>query len=52
MDRGAWQAADHEVTKSRTQLSDLTHTAHTPTQSRYAYWGRILKSLSFAISLG
>ena len=26
MDRGAWQAAVHGVTKSRTQLSDLTFT--------------------------
>ena len=24
MDRGAWEAAVHEVTKSRTQLSDFT----------------------------
>ena len=31
MDRGAWQAAVHGVTKSRTQLSADTHT-HTPTQ--------------------
>ena len=26
MDRGAWQATVHGVTKSRTELSDLTHT--------------------------
>ena len=26
MDRGAWWAADHVVTKSRTQLSDFTFT--------------------------
>ena len=28
MDRGAWWAAVHGVTKSRTQLSDLTFTFH------------------------
>ena len=26
MDRGAWKAADHGVTKSRTRLSDFTFT--------------------------
>ena len=26
MDRGAWQATAHRVAKSRTQLSDFTHT--------------------------
>ena len=26
MDRGAWRATVHGVTKSRTQLSDFTHT--------------------------
>ena len=30
MDRGAWQAIVHRVTKSRTQLRDWAHT-HTPT---------------------
>ena len=28
MDRGAWQATVHEVTKSQTQLSDFTFTFH------------------------
>ena len=28
MDGGAWWAAGHEVTKSRTQLSDFTFTFH------------------------
>ena len=28
MDRGAWWAAVHGVTKSRTQLSDFTFTFH------------------------
>ena len=28
MDGGAWQASVHEVTKSRTQLSDFTFTFH------------------------
>ena len=28
MDRGAWQAAVHEVTKSRTRLSNFTFTFH------------------------
>ena len=28
MDRGAWKAAVHGVTKSRTQLNDLTFTFH------------------------
>ena len=28
MDRGAWQAAVHGVTKSRTRLSDFTFTFH------------------------
>ena len=28
MDRGAWWAAVHEVTKSRTRLSDFTFTFH------------------------
>ena len=28
MDRGAWRAAIHGVTKSRTQLSDFTFTFH------------------------
>ena len=28
MDGGAWQAAVHEVTKSRTRLSDFTFTFH------------------------
>ena len=28
MDGGAWQAAVHEVAKSRTQLSDFTFTFH------------------------
>ena len=28
MDRGAWKAAVHEVTKSRIQLSDFTFTFH------------------------
>ena len=28
MDRGAWLAADHGVTKSRTRLSDFTFTFH------------------------
>ena len=28
MDRGAWQAAVHEVAKSRTRLSDFTFTFH------------------------
>ena len=28
MDRGAWQAAVHGITKSRTQLSDFTFTFH------------------------
>ena len=28
MDRGAWQAAVHGVTKSRTQLGDFTFTFH------------------------
>ena len=28
MDGGAWRAAVHGVTKSRTQLSDLTFTFH------------------------
>ena len=28
MDEGAWWAAVHEVTKSRTRLSDLTFTFH------------------------
>ena len=28
MDRGAWKAAVHGVTKSRTQLSDFTFTFH------------------------
>ena len=27
MDRGAWQATIHGVTKSQTQLSDNTHTS-------------------------
>ena len=27
MDRGAWWATVHEVTKSRTQLSDVTFTS-------------------------
>ena len=33
MDRGAWQATDHEVTKNQTQLSTHVHThthTHTP----------------------
>ena len=30
MDGGAWQAAVHGVTKSRTQLSDFTFTFHFP----------------------
>ena len=30
MDRGAWKAAVHGVTKSRTQLSDFTFTFHLP----------------------
>ena len=29
MDRGAWWAIVHEVTKSRTRLSDFTFTFHT-----------------------
>ena len=28
MDRGAWKAAGHGVTKGRTRLSDLTFTFH------------------------
>ena len=28
MDRGAWEAAVHEVAKSRTQLSDFTFAFH------------------------
>ena len=28
MDGGAWEAAVHEVTKSRTRLSDFTFTFH------------------------
>ena len=28
MDGGAWEAAVHEVTKSRTRLSDFTLTSH------------------------
>ena len=28
MDRGAWQATVHGVAKSRTRLSDYTHTCH------------------------
>ena len=28
MDRGAWQAVVHRVTKSQTQLSDFTFTFH------------------------
>ena len=28
MDRGAWKAAVHGVTRSRTQLSDFTFTFH------------------------
>ena len=30
MDRGAWQAAVHEVAKSQTQLSDLARSTHFP----------------------
>ena len=33
MDRGAWQATAHGVTKSWTQLSDIHTTGHMPTTS-------------------
>ena len=34
MDREAWRAAIHGVTKSRTRLSDFTHSLNTHTESR------------------
>ena len=38
MDRGAWRAAVHGVTMSRTLLSSYTHThTHTHTQSLYGH---------------
>ena len=33
MDRGAWQATVHGVTKSRTRLSDFTFTFFVPLKS-------------------
>ena len=33
MDRGAWRAAVHEVTKSQTRLNDLARSTHFPFKS-------------------
>ena len=39
MDRGAWWATVHEVAKSQTRLSDLTHT-HTHTRAERSLWSQ------------
>ena len=52
MDRGAWWATVHRVTKSRTWLSDLTHT-HTHTHTQIYLWVEYCSSPPpfFSISL-
>ena len=46
MDRGAWRATVHKVTKSQTQLSDLGPTLlHTrPFITEYCYWALLLSN--------
>ena len=59
MDKGAWRATVHRVVKSRTRLSDFTHT-HTYTSLKalspstvtlevkaltYKYWGDTIQSI-------
>ena len=44
MDRGAWQATVHEVTKSQTRLSDLEHIVRNwPVRSRRLGGPRVCK---------
>ena len=38
MDRGTWQAADHGIAQSWTQLSIHTHTQHTHTHTHTDLW--------------
>ena len=47
MDRGAWQAMVHRVTKSQTQLRQLSVHAHTEAQriGNYLSDGRLRKNL-------
>ena len=45
MDRGAWQATVHGVTKSLTLLKQL-NTAYTHTATNMIYWPEVAKELT------
>ena len=48
MDRGTWQATDHGVAKSQTQLSDYTqHTVHLPWRDGAICWILVFWMLNF-----